>query len=96
MRTKLVLLAGQTVALGLTVAFLVVPASALFLHEYGADALPYAYLAVAVSGVAVSSGMRRAQARMSLAGTAVMVLAVYLVLVGAGWLFLGVAVPRDR
>ena len=66
MRTRIVLLGAQTVALGLTVAFLVVPASALLLHAYGADTLPYVYLVVAVSGVLVSWAMRRAQARLSL------------------------------
>ena len=59
MRTRLVLLGAQTVALGLTVAFLMVPASALLLHAYGAHTLPYVYLVVAVSGVAVSWAMRR-------------------------------------
>ena len=57
----LVLLGGQAIALGLTVAFLVVPASAVFLHTYGAGALPYAYIAVAVAGVAVSSAVTVAQ-----------------------------------
>ncbi len=86
MRTRLVLLAGQTVALGLMMAFLVVPVSALFLDEYGADALPYVYLAVAAAGVAVSSGMSRAQGRFSLARLAAGMVAAYLLIVAAGWL----------
>jgi HEAT repeat protein len=85
MRARLVLLAGQTVALGLTVAFLVVPASALLLHAYGAGTLPFVYLAVAVSGVVVSSAMRRAQAKLSLAALSITVLAAYIVLVAAGY-----------
>ena len=36
MRSRLLLLVGQTIALGLTIAFLVVPVSAVFLDEYGA------------------------------------------------------------
>ena len=62
-------------------AFLVVPASALFLDEYGASALPYAYLAVAVAGVGTSSAMSRAQRRLSLSSLAAAVLAVYVVVV---------------
>jgi hypothetical protein len=85
MRTRLVLLGAQTVALGLTVAFLMVPASALLLHAYGAHSLPYVYLVVAVSGVAVSWAMRRAQADLSLAALAMTILGGYGVLVAAGY-----------
>ncbi len=88
MRSRLLLLGGQTIVLGLTMAFLVVPASALFLDQYGAEALPYVYLAVAVTGVAVSSAMSRAQGRLSLAGVAVWVVGTYLVAVATGWLVL--------
>jgi hypothetical protein len=66
-------------------AFLVVPVSALFLDEYGAEALPYVYLAVAAAGVAVSAGMSRAQRRFSLARLAAGVLVGYLLTVAAGW-----------
>jgi HEAT repeat protein len=88
MRARLVLLGAQTMALGLTVAFLVVPASALLLHAYGANTLPYVYLVVAVSGVLVSWAMRRAQSRLSLAALAVLVLGGYAVLVAAGYTIL--------
>ena len=88
MRTRLVLLTGQTITLGLMIAFLVVPASALFLSRYGAGGLPYAYLAVAASGVLVSAVIRRAQARHSLVVVALAVLTAYLLLVAAGWLIL--------
>lgn len=85
MRARLLLLGGQTIALGLTSAFLVVPVSAIFLNEYGARALPYAYLAVAVAGLAVSWAMSRAERRLALASLAVTVLGAYLLLVAAGW-----------
>jgi hypothetical protein len=88
MRARLFLLAGQTLSLGLAVAFLVVPASALLLHAYGAGTLPYVYLVVAVAGVGVSWAMRRAQARLSLASLATRVVAVYLTLVAAGYVVL--------
>jgi hypothetical protein len=87
-RTRLALLAGQTIALGLMMAFLVVPVSALFLDEYGADMLPYVYLVVAAAGVAVSSGMSRAQRRFSLARLAAGVVGGYLLTVAAGWFVL--------
>jgi hypothetical protein len=91
MRLRLALLGGQTVALGLMMAFLVVPASSLFLNAYGADALPYAYLAVAVAGVAASAGMNRLQRRWSLFAVAASVLIVYTALVLVAWLLLAAA-----
>jgi hypothetical protein len=66
MRTRLMLLAGQTIALGLGCAFLVVPASSLFLVRYGAARLPYVYLAVGACGVLASWAMARAQRRWTL------------------------------
>lgn len=85
MRIRIGLLGGQTVALGLMMAFLVVPASALFLAEYGAQALPYAYLAVAAAGVALSAAMGRAQRHITLADLAQRVLWAYAALVAAAW-----------
>jgi len=87
-RTRLLLLWGQTISLGLTMAFLVVPVSALFLSEYGAVALPYAYLAVAAAGVAVSSMMSRSERRLSLARLASAVVWTYTATVAVGWLVL--------
>lgn len=90
MRARLILLGTQTVALGLTVSFLMVPASALLLHAYGARMLPYVYLTVAASGVVLSWVMQRAQARLSLAALATTVLCSYAGLVAAGWAVLTV------
>ena len=87
-RTRLLLLGGQTVGLGLLMAFLVVPVSALFLNEYGAGALAYVYLTVAAVGVAVSASLSRAQRRVSLAAMTAGVFWIYLVVVAAGWLVL--------
>ena len=50
--------------------------------------LPYAYLAVAASGVVVSAAIRRAQARSSVVVVALEVLTAYLVLVTGAWLVL--------
>jgi hypothetical protein len=73
------------------VAFLVVPASALFLHAYGAQRLAWVYLGVAAVGVAVTWVMTRAQRRWSLARLALTVLATYAVLVAAGWALVDLA-----
>ena len=91
MKERLYLLGGQTVALGVMMAFLVVPASALFLAEYGASALPYAYLAVAVAGAVTTYAMTRAQRRLSLSTLAATVLAVYVVVVAGAWVVLAVS-----
>ncbi len=91
MRSRLLLLGGQTTALGLTTAFLVVPVSAMFLDAYGADRLPYVYLAVAAAGVVVSWTMSWAERRLTLARLAQTVLATYVLLVAAGWAALVVA-----
>lgn len=72
-------------------AFLVVPASAVFLSVYGAQALPYTYLCVAVAGVVVSTLMTRAQRRWSLSRVTVLVLSTYTVLVTVAWIILTVA-----
>ncbi|KGN34991.1 hypothetical protein N802_00700 [Knoellia sinensis KCTC 19936] len=88
MKSRLALLTGQTIALGVMVAFLVVPASALFLARYGADALPFTYLAVAVTGVVVTILIRRAQNHFSLARLAVLVLTTYIAIVAVAWALL--------
>lgn len=88
MRSRMLLLGGQTTALGLMMAFLVVPASALFLHTYGAELLPWAYLGVAGAGVLVSAGVTRAGRRLSLGRLAMLLASVYLGIVLLGWIAL--------
>jgi hypothetical protein len=90
-RARLTLLTGQTTSLGLFCALLVVPASSLFLVQYGATRLPYVYLAVGASGVLASWGMSRAQRRWTLLQIGLTVLASLLVVVAAGWVLLVVA-----
>ena len=48
--TRLSLLIGQSFFLGLTLALLIVAAIALLLSTYGAGALPYVYIVVALLG----------------------------------------------
>lgn len=62
-RSRLVLLIGQAFALGLTLALLVVIGNALFLSDYGAAALPYTYITVALAGTLLSYGFAALQSR---------------------------------
>jgi len=41
---RIALLAGQGFALGLTMAWILIPATAIFLAAYGADLLPVTYI----------------------------------------------------
>ena len=91
MRARLTLLTGQTTSLGFFCALLVVPASSLFLVEYGAGRLPYVYLAVGASGVLASWGMTRAQRRWTLLQIGLTVLASWFVAVATAWVLLVVA-----
>lgn len=90
MRSRLALLGGQTVALGLVVAFLVVPASALFLSGYGAQRLPWAYLVVAVAGILVSALVTRASRTTSLGRLGAALVTAYILIVSVCWLTLHV------
>jgi AAA family ATP:ADP antiporter len=62
-RSRLALLIGQAFALGLTLALLVVVGNALFLSDYGAAALPYTYITVALAGTLLSYGFAALQSR---------------------------------
>jgi hypothetical protein len=83
--TRVRLLAAQAGLLGLSVVFLIVPASALFLDHYGAGDLPFVYLAVAVLGVLVSRVIRAMQARLSLVAVAIWCIGAYVLIVAASW-----------
>jgi hypothetical protein len=87
-RARVLLLATQAGLLGLSVVFLVVPASAVFLDRYGADDLPFVYLAVAVLGVVLSRVVGLLQARLPLATVAKWCIGAFVVIVGASWLLL--------
>ncbi len=60
------LLAAQAFALGLTVAWITIPASAIFLEAYGAGTLPFTYIGAAAAGVGASALLNRAFRRRSL------------------------------
>ena len=49
-RTRVILLVGQSISLGIFASLLLITANSLFLSTFGSAALPYAYLAVAALG----------------------------------------------
>jgi hypothetical protein len=84
-RSRLALLGGQTVALGLLEAFLVVPASALFLNTYGAQLLPWAYIVVAIAGILTSALVTRASRTVSLGRLGAVLVTAYILIVIISW-----------
>ncbi|MGI9595661.1 MAG: hypothetical protein ACR2QK_05855, partial [Acidimicrobiales bacterium] len=74
------LLVAQAVSLGLILANLVIPGSAVFLDSFGSARLPFVYLLVAGAGSAVSALVNRLQSRFGLyqlaVGTTLVVAAV--------------------
>jgi hypothetical protein len=93
---------GQSIGLGLLVAFLVVPGSAVFLDVYGPERLPFVYLIVAAAGALVSYGLTSLQSRyglyqLAISTTLLMALSILacwmlLVFAGAQWTSFGVLV----
>lgn len=88
MRDRVRLLAAQAGLLGLSVVFLIVPASAVFLDRYGATELPFVYLAVAALGVGLSRALRALQARLPLVAVATRCIGAFVVIVAASWALL--------
>jgi hypothetical protein len=88
--TRLSLLIGQSFFLGLTLALLIVAAIALLLSTYGAGALPYVYIVVALLGSIAFYGFAEVQRRWTLIQVSVvteLLVAVFLALAGAGLVF---------
>lgn len=84
------LLLGQAVALGFTLANLIIPGSAIFLSAYGSGRLPYVYLIVAAAGSLVSIAVNRLQDRFGLHQLAISAtLAVASVAALSWWLIAG-------
>ena len=82
------LLTCQTFTLGLISAFLVIPANAIFLAEYGSSWLPVTYIAVALLGAVASSAIAQAVRRWPLANVATVTLAVFAVVFFSSWALL--------
>jgi len=90
-RRPILLLAAQGFALGLTSAWILIPASAIFLTAYGSELLPVTYIGAALAGVVSSIALAAAFRRRSLAAVATMTLAGLAVALLASWLVLTVA-----
>ena len=87
----ILLLAAQGFALGLTSAWILIPASAIFLAAYGSELLPVTYIGAALAGVASSVALAAAFRRRPLAGVATTTLAALAVTLVVSWLVLAVA-----
>lgn len=66
LRKRLLLLIGQGVSLGLMLAFVVITGMTLMLDTYGADAVPFVYIIVAVLGSLLFYGFGELQRRLVL------------------------------
>src|SRR4029079_19325653 len=60
---RVALLAAQAFFLGLMTAWVMIPASAMFLDVYGPGLLPYTYIGAAVAGIAGSAALAAALRR---------------------------------
>lgn len=78
-------LAGQAAFLGLFLGLLVVPASSVFLGEFGADQLPWTYIAVAAGSLVGTPLLARGVRRRTLAEIGVPLWSVIAVIVASGW-----------
>jgi HEAT repeat protein len=76
------------VALGLLMAWILIPASAIFLSTYGSGLLPVTYVGAAGAGVGSSALLATAFRRRALATVALRVLAITSVGLAATWLLL--------
>ena len=66
LRTRLLLLIGQSFTLGIILTLLLVVGNALFLTDFGSAYLPYVYLTAALLGSLTSYGSARAQSKWTL------------------------------
>ena len=96
LRRRLILLVGQGVSLGLMLAFVVVTGMTLMLATYGAQAVPYVYILVAVLGSLLFFGYGELQRRRplptlslaSIGGAVVFLTLTWVGLVFANWRWL--------
>ncbi len=99
---RALLLAGQALALGLTTAWVMIPASAIFLEAYGPELLPVTYIGAAIAGalssVLLSASFRRhpvvAVASRLLTGLSITLVISWLLLTisGGSWVSFGLLV----
>ncbi len=87
-KPRILLLAAQALALGLTAAWITVSATAIFLESFGADSLPVTYIGAAVTGAVTTALLTRTLRTRPLSKVAVRVLTLLVVLLLASWLLL--------
>lgn len=85
------MLTAQALTLGLLGGFVVIPASGIFLAAYGAPALAFVYVTVAVIGGTLVPVMHRAVGRWPLRSVAVVVVGSFLATVTSAWIVLEVS-----
>jgi hypothetical protein len=88
------MLTGQAFSLGLTLALLIIPASAIFLSTFGSARLPYTYIAVALFGYVSATALTRLQRRWSLPQLAITTSGILAALFFASWVALTTAGAR--
>ena len=82
------LLTAQTLAFGVTLALLIIPANSLFLDAYGSEWLPATYIAIAIVGSGASALIARAARRTRLVPIAVVTLGALALLYALSWAIL--------
>jgi hypothetical protein len=76
-RRRVVILGAQAFALGLVVAWVSIPANAIFLESYGSGALPWTYVAAAVAGGLATFGLTAAFRKRTLVWVTIRVLVAF-------------------
>ncbi len=93
-RSRLVLLIGQSFSFGLTLALLIIAASAIFLSAFGSGRLPYTYIAVALLGALIAYGLTALQRRWTIPQLSLTTIVFLLVLFISCWFALSQAQAR--
>jgi hypothetical protein len=83
---RVVWLGFQTLLLGMLAGFIIIPASGLFISNYGSDKLPLTYLVIAVTGLLGTRSLSRALQRHSIARVAIPILLSYVVITLGAWI----------
>ena len=87
-RRRVILLSSQAFALGLLVAWITIPANAIFLDVYGSGVLPFTYVGAAGVGVTVTIGLSRALRRRAMTAVAAQLLSLLSTLLVGAWVLL--------
>ena len=85
---RVTLLSAQSFALGLLVAWITVPANAIFLAVYGSGVLPFTYVGAAGVGVVVTIGLSRGLRRRAVPAVAAWMLGLVSALLVGAWVLL--------